>query len=70
MMDKKHVLRLLASAVEVLESAESVDPLEVALLCQYMLTAYLTTVPAFAKVEMDVLELIHGLLPTGIGLSE
>ena len=69
-MSKDNVLRVLASAVEVLEAAETVDYVEVALLCQYLLTAYLTTVPEVAEGEMQVLELIHGLLPTGTCPSE
>lgn len=60
----------LASAVDVLREQPRVRPVEVLLLSQYMLTAYLTTVPELAEDEMQVLELIHGLLPDGPSLFE
>ena len=69
-MTKDNIVRVMASAVEVLEASDTVDAVEVALMCQYLLTAYLTTVPDISKGEMQVLELLHGLLPTGTGLPE
>ena len=63
MIDNVEVLRELASTVEALQSASSADVFEVLLLCQYLLTAYLTTVPALGDAELQILELVHALLP-------
>ena len=53
------VFDVAASTVDALRGA---DVAEVLLLCQYLLTAYLTTVPSLADGEMQVLELVHDLL--------
>ena len=56
---KNEVFDVAASTVEAVRGA---DVAEVLLLCQYLLTAYLTTVPSVADGEMKVLELVHDLL--------
>ena len=61
MIDNNEVLLEAASTVEELFSGKVS---EVLVLCQYLLTAYLTTVPALGDAELQILEQVHALLPT------
>ena len=46
-----------------LSDSDAVDPDKLLLLFQYMLTSYLSTLPPQRAVQVQVLDLLRGLLP-------